>query len=37
LLNRSYPLAEDLEKSIATAVTWIMIASAIITRRLTRA
>ena len=37
-LNRNRRLAKDFEKSIATAVAWIMIASVkLITRRLTRA
>ena len=37
-INRNRRLAEDFEKSIATAVAWIMIASVkFITRRLTRA
>ena len=37
-LNRNRRLAKDFEKSIATAVAWIMIASVkLITKRLTRA
>ena len=37
-INRNRRLAEDFEKSITTAVAWIMIASVkLITRRLTRA
>ena len=37
-INRNRRLAKDFEKSITTAVAWIMIASVkLITRRLTRA